>query len=416
MNKTIPLFAIVLMLSLFNSCNSCNSNSGRKMKPTALSSSCKAEKPKPNFNVYIENSGSMNGYVKGVTEFEQAVYNYLSDIKIAKITDSLNLYYINSEIIPLGTVSDEMDVLKDFVEKLEPSTFQMKGGALGTSDISNVLKSVLKNTNKHSVSILVTDGIFSPGKNKSADQYLVNQQIGIKNSFSSFLAKEQNAAVIVYQLSSQFEGSYYNKEDAIIPLTAQRPFYIWVIGNAESLSDLASAIPTSKFNGSGVKNIFTVTTGGKKIKYALNPSIGKYTKSYSDTKTTIEDLEKDSRTGKVKFAVNVDFSGLLLDDTYILDIRNYENTSKYQLDVKPSSVKNIGYTHTLYFCSDKVYKGSVVVKLKAQRPMWVEDANDDIGLTAIEGKTYGIKHQIDGVFGAFTFDNKYYTEIKININ
>ena len=32
-------------------------------------------------NVYIENSGSMDGYVKGVTEFEQAVYNYLTDIK-----------------------------------------------------------------------------------------------------------------------------------------------------------------------------------------------------------------------------------------------------------------------------------------------------------------------------------------------
>ena len=34
------------------------------------------------YNIYIENSGSMDGYVKGKTEFEQAVYSYLSDIKI----------------------------------------------------------------------------------------------------------------------------------------------------------------------------------------------------------------------------------------------------------------------------------------------------------------------------------------------
>lgn len=34
------------------------------------------------YNIYVENSGSMDGYVKGVTEFEQSVYSYLSDIKI----------------------------------------------------------------------------------------------------------------------------------------------------------------------------------------------------------------------------------------------------------------------------------------------------------------------------------------------
>lgn len=37
------------------------------------------------YNIYVENSGSMDGYVKGKTEFEQAVYSYLSDIKISDI-------------------------------------------------------------------------------------------------------------------------------------------------------------------------------------------------------------------------------------------------------------------------------------------------------------------------------------------
>lgn len=109
-------------------------------------------------NVYIENSGSMDGYVKGATEFEQAVYNYLTDIKISRITDSLNLFYINSEIIPQG--SD----IKDFIEKLEPATFKKKGGNTGTTDISNLLKTVLNETKSDDVAILVTDGIFSPGR------------------------------------------------------------------------------------------------------------------------------------------------------------------------------------------------------------------------------------------------------------
>ena len=48
----------------------------------------------PVVNVYLENSGSMDGYVKGQTEFEQIVYNYLVNLKLAKITSELNLFYI----------------------------------------------------------------------------------------------------------------------------------------------------------------------------------------------------------------------------------------------------------------------------------------------------------------------------------
>jgi hypothetical protein len=51
-----------------------------------------------NINVYLENSASMDGYVKGVTEFETAIYNLLGDFKISGLCDSLNLNYINKTI------------------------------------------------------------------------------------------------------------------------------------------------------------------------------------------------------------------------------------------------------------------------------------------------------------------------------
>ena len=372
---------------------------------------------KPIINVYIENSGSMDGYVTGVTKFEQSVYNYLSDIKIAKAADSLNLYYINSEILPQGTVSENMDVLKDFIEKLEPSNFKRQGGNRGTSDIADVIKSVLLKTGEKTISILVTDGIFSPGKGRDAEQYLINQQIGIKNSFSTFLGEQKNAAVIVYQLSSQFKGTYFNKIDARIPYDGQRPFYIWIIGNTDQLVNLRHTIPESKFGGS-IQRIFSISSGNNNIKYAINPSIGKFKKSKTDTNTTIENLVRDSRTGEVKFAINVNFSDLLLDEQYLLDINNYEiNNNFYTLEVKPN-VKN-GYTHTLYFTSsdNKPHKGIISLKLKVKRPDWIDEVNDDDGSNAINDKTYGIKYQVDGVFQAFTFydDGKYYAEIKITI-
>lgn len=410
--------ALVCLIILFIFLGNNSENKGRRRTTSANQNNKNTQqqqiKPRT-INVYIENSGSMDGYVKGVSEFEQAVYNYLSDIKIAETADSLNLFYINSKIIPQGSVTENTDVLRDFIEKLEPATFKVKGGNRGTSDISDVLKTVMQDTKKNTISILVTDGIFSPGKGKDADQYLVNQQIGIKNSVSAFLGKEKDAAFIVYQLSSQFDGIYYNKVDAKIPLKGQRPFYIWVIGNANNLSILRKAIPDNKFNGSGVKNIFSIATGNRTVKYAINPSIGKFSKSRTNTNTTIEDLKKDSRTGKANFAINVDFSGLLLDDTYLMDANNYENNSKYKLEVKKSSAKSGGYSHILYLSADKVTKGTVSVKLKMSLPAWVESLNDIDGTTPLAEKTYGIKYQIGGVFEAFTFNNKYFTEIKVTI-
>ena len=52
---------------------------------TVVESVLNAPATKCVYNIYVENSGSMYGYVKGVTEFEQSVYSYLSDIKISEI-------------------------------------------------------------------------------------------------------------------------------------------------------------------------------------------------------------------------------------------------------------------------------------------------------------------------------------------
>ncbi|MDR1023227.1 MAG: hypothetical protein LBL94_08165 [Prevotellaceae bacterium] len=106
MQKILCAILAVLLLC------SCGGQSGRKHgeqsspqsdAATATVPVAAATLPKPTVNVYMENSGSMDGYVKGVTMFEQAVYSYLSDIKISDFTNTLNLFYINSKIIPLLT-------------------------------------------------------------------------------------------------------------------------------------------------------------------------------------------------------------------------------------------------------------------------------------------------------------------------
>jgi len=225
---------------------------------------------KPTVNVYIENSASMYGYVgNNKTDFKASIYNYLSDIKISDITDSLNLYYINSQIIP------HSPDISDFIEKLNPTTFKQKGGNLGTTDISNLISAILKETQTSAISILISDFIFSPGKGRDAEEYLINQQIGIKTNIAESL-KTRNLGIIVYQLSSEFNGMYYNREDKPIKINDRRPFYIWIIGDAKYITDLHQRIPITKFKGSGVENIFTIMRGNQIVDYAIRPRTGKF--------------------------------------------------------------------------------------------------------------------------------------------
>ncbi|MDR1553489.1 MAG: hypothetical protein LBS69_08525 [Prevotellaceae bacterium] len=365
-------------------------------------------------NVYIENSGSMDGYVNGVTEFEQTIYSYLTDIDISNITDNLNLFYINSKIIPFGSN------VRDFIENLEPATFKQRGGNRGTSDIANVIDSVLSNTKKNTVSILITDGIFSPGKNIDADQYLVSQKTTIRGNVVKYLEHNANAAIIVYRLSSNFNGIYYNKIDARSNINEQRPYYIWVIGDAGQLNELRRKAPDSKFIGGGVKNVFSVSAGNRTVNYAVKQGSGEFKLDRQDPKKTILKWKKDSKgktSGMAKFSVNANLSGFLLDNDCLLDESSYRlNDNDFDLNITPATGNQSGYTHSINLSTAILKKNfAVSVKLLIKIPQWIEDVNDDDGSEAVADKTYGIKYQIQGVYEAFTYKNDCYTEIKINI-
>lgn len=407
--KVITVIYLFLIILLLTSCG----NSGKETNNNdAQKKTDKVETVRSTVNVYLENSGSMDGYVKGVTEFEQTIYNFLIEIKNSEFSNAFNLFYINSRIIPYG--SD----ISHFIENLEPETFKKHGGNLGTTDISNILKSVLRETDSTEIAIFITDGIFSPGKGIDASQYLVNQQIRIKSIMADYLRIYPKTAVIIYQLLSQFNGQYYNREDMGTKINEKRPFYIWIIGQTDFLNDLIQKVPESRFIGSGVQNVFSLTRGTKEVDYAIKPGSGNFHLDKNNPKTTLENLKIETKGSKntVRFSVNVNFSGFLLSENYLNDVSNYEvNNNFYYLTISRLNKNNRGYTHQLNFESNSVHKGIISVKLRKRIPNWAEDTNDDDGSRPLKGKTFGIKYQINGIYEAFTITDDYYTEIKINI-
>lgn len=152
----------------------------------------------------------MFGYVNGLTEFEESIYSYLSDICLSGI-DSLNLYYINNQIIPQQSNLGHSARIKDFIEKLSPNHFVSAGGSLGVTDIAEMMTSILDKTDDETVSIFISDCIFSPGSGVNASEYLVNQQIGIKVAFADKLKDYNDFCVKAYRLNGKFKGRYYNR-------------------------------------------------------------------------------------------------------------------------------------------------------------------------------------------------------------
>lgn len=369
----------------------------------------------PIINVYIENSGSMDGYVKGQTEFEQIVYNYLVDLKQIRIAKELNLNYINSEILP------QRDDINDFIEKLEPTSFKAKGGNRGTSDMALMIKDILSEMNDSIVSIFISDCIFSPGKGKSADDFLVNQQIGIKNYLGDYINDHPQLAVVGYRCMSHFDGYCYDKNDSGKYYEGTRPFYIWLFGGQGAINRIRIEMQKNNRPLKGVENIFTVFAGGMDMPdscYAIKMKSGKFDLDKSDPKHSIKNLKAD-KGGRIRFSVETNYAPLILSDEYLCNTKLYElSDPKFKL-VSVERIKEYKkYSHLLTFETDHVHPTTLDILIKTDAPKWPELYNDDEGNEITEDnadKTFGIKYMTEGIASAIIKKN-YYTRMTININ
>ena len=387
----------------------------------------------PTIKVFVENSGSMDGYVKGATDFENAVYSYLSDLQLADLgvkkdsissKNSMELYYINSKVLPFAP-----DV-KAFINALEPTVFRQRGGNRGTSDMSEIIDTILAQTEDNDVSVFVSDCIFSPGNQyrvrDNADEYIVAQQIGIKSHIVEKLAKNPDFSIVVMRLTSQFNGIYYNKFDERQQINNERPFYMWLMGDRAYLKTILDEVALTQIKGKGVQNLFMISKPVSAVPYNISlpqPGNGKYEIAKSE-QNAITNAKTDGKGGNSRFQVgiSVDFSNILLPDEYLMNPDNYVVSNKaYGVEITKYSGPNQGrYTHTikLNLLQPVLSKGTVKISLKNTLPQCINDYTDESGLDihsvgAME-KTYGLKYLLGGVYDAYASDGQY-GSITINI-
>ncbi len=405
-----------------------NSNAPSQQQNVSKSTSMS----KPIYDAYIENSMSMDGYVNGNTEFKNAIYGFLSDIllKTNGLTDSLNLFYANSEMLPF-----KADV-RDFIEKLNPASFKVRGGKRGSSDIGLILEKMVQQTNPNKVSIMVSDCVFSPGKGKNAKDYLVAQGIGVKRAFADALMQQPNLATVVIQLKSSFSGTYYDYENHPVALNAKRPYYIWLIGNDLNIKKLFETIDIQQIKGGGVAAIYAMYPSSRTqtpaFKILRTDKIGTFDLDRNSPQNAIIGAKIADRTDKIgqfQYAIGIDLSKTGLSDDVLTDSRHYRmNADNYTIAVQriPEQEKRNDpalstFSHKLILNTKSLKSQNLSIELLTALPAWVTTSNSEDDRQQKEAeldKTFGIKYLVEGVSDAYASQTKGENTIfslKINI-
>lgn len=415
-------FYLLLCISSFCVC-ACGGRPQTPVPPDvslAADDSLIASLPNCSVNVYIENSASMDGYVKSGTEFEESLYSYLNEIKRAVFCENLSLNYINSKILP------QPDNVRDFIYDLEPSSFRAKGGNRSTTDISDLFQKIMEEQGEDDIAILVSDFVFSPG-HQDAAVFLGLQQIAITDHFANRLKIHPDYSAVLYRLVSKFEGKYYNKNDRPVQIAADRPFFIWLLGNRDQLHRLTSMIKKDNVKGRGVDHEYSLSKMSSVIPYGIlpMPRIGSF-QMVPGVKNAVSKAKLDRKATGSKFVISfgVDYSGFLLEDSYLTDPDNYEVSNKaYSIEVGRNTSPASSYTHVIKLMLDPsqpvISRGNIKVSLLRKSAPWVEEFTDtigeDINADGAMEKTFGLKTLVDGVFDAYKDDSKY-ASFTININ
>jgi hypothetical protein len=346
-----------------------------------------------NLNVFIENSGSIDGYVNDkMSTFKSSIFNIANNIDnnlMGGDTAKLNLFYINNKIIPYG-----MRDLKGFILDLSPEAFKSRGGDRLSTDMASVIDAVMKHTdvNKGEVSILISDFIFSPPEG-STDDYLSMQKGQITNSCMAKMKDTPELSIEILKLSSFFNGKW---------VKTQRPFYMMIIGsraNVAQIKGLATNVESaySDFKPRAVK--YAITDKGK---------IGTFEFCQNSKHRHIIQCGRKEMKGKKTFgfSIGVDLSGIPLSEDYLSNLSNYTISSgKYKITKVEKAPENEKvYTHYIfmeYTGKGDIHSTSLEIKINRNVPAWVNITNTDSADSFVAGKTYGIKSLFSGIKDAF---------------
>lgn len=195
-------------------------------------------------SIYLDNSGSMKGYVDfaGVANGAQANASIIGSL--SNMMDNVHDIYSVEAVCRCGGFNYNR---RDFLTGME--NFSIFRGAV--TELHNMIQMVADSTKKDGVSVIATDMVMSYGRNKLVAEkdtfYNYHQlaQLGAQVHNAMEKCKNKGLQVIVLQYYSDFNGKYYyNYTENLVPnkhanqLMKDRPYYLVVMGSEVNLKSM----------------------------------------------------------------------------------------------------------------------------------------------------------------------------------
>ncbi|MDR2424937.1 MAG: hypothetical protein LBD59_09480 [Prevotellaceae bacterium] len=416
MKKLSKIFLLIALAAALAGCGRPNrgGNTAVEGKDTV-----KTEQIKPLINVYIENSGSMDGYVKGNTEFKGAIRDLLVMLKYHYDESNIKIFFINSDVHPTATDID----LTTFAQVIN---VHWRTGNRSNTNLNHIFKMILDKTDKRTVSLLFSDCIYSI-KGTDTDGLLSSEKSLTKDAFQSKWKTDSiPLATIIMKMKSKFDGTYYPYTGSGTSFSVKKelPYYICIVGNNNIMHDFNKTMELKKGKIEGFENKYILSPSKSTDIYwsVLQTSFnqGRFkpdrTKSGADYIHGIEDVNLTRGVNQLSFAIAVDFSEIQEENDYIVNPANYAVTTDNftvteiapidKSKIKPNDWNRIGKnnpTHVIILEAKSKAASSLSLALQKQTPQWVMESNteDDTSPEKLGSKTFGLKYWVGGITEAF---------------
>lgn len=396
-HKSYAVWLTVLALIHVWGCKSTQIDSGDAQVSSCLNTvSAKSVTGKYHVNLYLETSQSMFGFMlpKKQTRFQSTVWDVVS--RLSNETNS------DLRIFQTATRNQAPQPVKlmAFQALLNSGSFQ----AGKQTDIPQILDSITKRWNKKIVSILISDLIFSPGNNSPA---LLTQ---ITTDIRSRFYKKPWASEII-KLSSQFN---FRSRPGYEP---NSPYYIWIIGTPDLVSDVSRRIKLSLSAFESVTHGISQTTSNYTILPYLSPvASAMATKCAADDKYysyTEWDGSEDPMI--IPIAINLDaFPRAYQQPAYLKKNLSIEcpggkvsvMSVSLNPDAKNTTDKNLiystGATHLIKLKVEKLTRddNAISVNIQKQPQAWINEINKDVD-DPLRKQTTGFSKLVNGLNGAY---------------
>jgi hypothetical protein len=388
---------------------------------------------KPKVKVFIENSGSMDGYVRGIKDFEIVVGKLLvlcKDYCSQNSKNNFDVFFINKKVYP----APEIKELTDFARALEPNqNSPYNKGDRSESILNDVLRNIIDSTNENSISILVSDCIYSLEPTKDTKGSLGYQQNGTMEVFLNKFRQNSNLnfTTCIYKMESDYEGNYfpydYNpKLKNSINLynnQVKRPYYIWVIGESKKINDFNSKINFAGLKGFEHSYILSNFIKEKQPYFTVLKEtniVGSFKPTDRSAKEVKSICDVEFTDGTLQFSIAIDLGNIPVDPSYLTNPKNYIvpdgfvvksidtiNRSKLTLRDMVTVEKTTATHFVTVTTTSKFTAQDLTLALSNKMPTWVEQSNsvDDRNVKDEIDKTFGLSYLVQGVSDAYTTQN-----------